>query len=716
MANDARLEIILAAKDMSQQAFSKVQQRLEGFKRSITSVQSMVAALGVGVGFAGLAKSAVSVADSFEQMQMKLEQLNRGRGKEILDELNAWAKVMPVDTRQAVDSFIMMQAYGLQPTIDKMTTLVDVATVMGEDALPRVSRALGQMQAKGKVSAEELLQLTEVGINANKYLVDAFGKTVEELQKTKVPIEQVIDAIWKGLSGEYGGAATKAQNTWRGMTEMLKSELVDLSKTVMDAGLFDGLKSGLREVTELTADWAKQNKGLIETKVPEYVKDTTTAINGMISTYRALPDDVIGAAGVGIVGRMFFGTWKAGAALGYVSAFNDQLKRFDLHLGGIGEKLRAESRAERNILDVLAGRRDWNTGILKGAYDRRDPKDEISSSSLFLERAAAGYQDPVMRYAREMKVRRTAALRAGAEAAAAAADEAKKQLKQLTDEVKKYQEEFELALMGQSPLEEYMAGGNAGNVLDRMDYDRLARIREEAKKVYGEDGDWITRHREEIGPYDADRVKATLAEISRQGEETMNQWVELSQRTAEAMQENFSDLFFDAFTGKLKSLEDYASAIFTSIQRMAADMAAQFATQAIFGGKAVGATAGGGGLVGLLGSLFGSGGSATMSSTTALALVKHAGGTVDGSGPTRAIPAWMLSGAPRLHNGLAPDEYPAILQRGERVVSKRDAARSGATTININVAAPQGRLDRESIAGVQTALYTTLNRAGRRNA
>jgi tape measure domain-containing protein len=721
MANDARLEIVLAAKDMSQQAFNKVQERLAGLKRTMTSVQGLLATAGIGYGLGGLAKSVVGVADSFEQMQMKLEQLNSGRGKQILDELNQWAKRMPVDTREAVNTFIQMQAYGLQPTIEKMTTLVDVATVMGQEALPRVSRALGQMQAKGKVSAEEMLQLTEVGINANKYLVSAFGKTVEELQKTKVPIEQVIDAIWKGLAGEYGGAAAKASNTWRGMMEALESEFVDLSKTIMDAGLFDGLKSGLREVTELTSEWATQNKGLIAVKVPEYIKTTSETISGLIGLYQSLPDDVIGSAGAGIAGRIIFGSWRAGAMVAAINELNEGLRVYGMNIGAIADRYRDAAKASQNILDVITGKRDWNTGILKGAYDRRDPKDEIQGSELFMQRAAGGYDDPVVRYSREFTQRRREAIRKAQEAAA----EAAKEVKKLAEEVKKYQDEFALALMGGSRLDEYMLGGNPDNVIGRMETERLARIREEAKQVYGaagSDGDYITRHREEIGPYDADRVKKTMEEIRAQSEESMGGLVELSARTAEAMQDNFSDLFFDAFTGKLKSLEDYAEAVFTSIQRMLADIAAQMATQAIFGGGSVGGTAGGGGLMGALGSLAGlfggsagGGSSAVMSSTTALALVKHAGGVVDGTGPARRIPAWMLSGAPRLHNGLAPDEYPAILQRGERVVSKSQA-QMPAANITINVAAPQGRLDRESIAGLQTALYTTINRAGRRNA
>jgi hypothetical protein len=289
------------------------------------------------------------------------------------------------------------------------------------------------------------------------------------------------------------------------------------------------------------------------------------------------------------------------------------------------------------------------------------------------------------------------------------ADAAKRTMEQLAAEVKKYSEEFNEALMGQSRLEEYTSGGRSENAILRMEQERVARIREEAKKLYGEDGDYITRHREEIGPYDADRVKKTMDEIKAQNEETMSSLVQLSQRTAERMQDNFSSFFFDAMKGELKSLEDYVNAVMDSILRAVSDMAGQLATQAIFGGGAVGGMGGGGGLIGWLAGLFGGGGS-TMSQTTALGLVRHAGGWVDGSGPHRAMPAWMLASAPRLHNGLAPDEYPAILQRGERVLSRRDAGRPSAN-ITINVAAPAGRMDRESLSQLQAGLMATLSRS-----
>ena len=253
------------------------------------------------------------------------------------------------------------------------------------------------------------------------------------------------------------------------------------------------------------------------------------------------------------------------------------------------------------------------------------------------------------------------------------ADAAKRTMEQLAAEVKKYSEEFNEALMGQSRLEEYTSGGRSGNAILRMEQERVARIREEAAKLYGADGDYITRHREEIGPYEAERTKRTLDAIARQGEESMGEWVQLSERTAEAMETNFSDLFFDAFTGKLKSAEDYFRAFSDSIARMAADLAGQMAKTALFGASP------GQSLGGLFGLLFG-GGSSTMDQSTALALVKHAGGDVDGGGARRTLPAWMIASAPRLHGGLYPGEYPAIRQRGETVLPRG----AGGVSVTVN--------------------------------
>jgi len=96
--------------------------------------------------------------------------------------------------------------------------------------------------------------------------------------------------------------------------------------------------------------------------------------------------------------------------------------------------------------------------------------------------------------------------------------------------------------------------------------------------------------------------------------------------------------------------------------------------------------------------------------------VLHAGGMVGGAGPSRMVPAMAFAGAPRMHGGgfagLKPDEVPAILQRGEMVVPRGQAARygqtqSGATNVNVTIMAR----DAESFRQSRTQVAADIARA-----
>ena len=96
--------------------------------------------------------------------------------------------------------------------------------------------------------------------------------------------------------------------------------------------------------------------------------------------------------------------------------------------------------------------------------------------------------------------------------------------------------------------------------------------------------------------------------------------------------------------------------------------------------------------------------------------ILHAGGTVGSPGPGRMVPAMAFAGAPRMHSGgwagLKPDEVPAILQRGERVLSRRKAAGYGqgqGSTPNISVTI--NARDAESFRQSRTQVAADIARA-----
>lgn len=93
------------------------------------------------------------------------------------------------------------------------------------------------------------------------------------------------------------------------------------------------------------------------------------------------------------------------------------------------------------------------------------------------------------------------------------------------------------------------------------------------------------------------------------------------------------------------------------------------------------------------GGIFG-GGAAAAANPMVNASIWHTGGMVGAGAPMRAVPVTAFADAPRLHSGgwagLRPDEVPAILQRGERVLNRREAAgygrgSSAGTGVTVNI-------------------------------
>ena len=101
----------------------------------------------------------------------------------------------------------------------------------------------------------------------------------------------------------------------------------------------------------------------------------------------------------------------------------------------------------------------------------------------------------------------------------------------------------------------------------------------------------------------------------------------------------------------------------------------------------------------------------------------HEGGLVGTGGTMRMMPALAFAGAPRLHGGgyLKPDEMPAILQRGERVLNRTEAAdyergRGGASSpimLTFNVSTPDASSFRRAQSQITAEMAAAIERSRR---
>ncbi len=208
---------------------------LESAKTSIGGLKDHAAGLAtIGAGLTasltapilGIGTAAVQAAGQMQQTVKSFETL-LGSGQAaaaMLKDLENFAKSTPFEFNQLVDASKRMLAFGFTATdvIPTLTAIGDsVAALGGNGAMvDRVTTALGQMKAKGKASAEEMLQLAEAGIPAWDMLAKGVGLSVAEtmkaVQQGKVGAEAAIGSLVSGMTEKFGGLMAEQSTTLLG--------------------------------------------------------------------------------------------------------------------------------------------------------------------------------------------------------------------------------------------------------------------------------------------------------------------------------------------------------------------------------------------------------------------------------------------------------------------------------------------------------------------
>lgn len=120
--------------------------------------------------------------------------------------------------------------------------------------MERIIRALGQMKAQGRVSREELNQLSEVGLPAMKMLADAFGTTTAEMSNMikngTVPVEAAISGLLGQIRQLYGSQTEALSGSFEVMTSNF-GDFVDQAQQALGSGIFETNKRRLQELTQI---------------------------------------------------------------------------------------------------------------------------------------------------------------------------------------------------------------------------------------------------------------------------------------------------------------------------------------------------------------------------------------------------------------------------------------------------------------------------------
>lgn len=179
----------------------------------------------------------------------------------MIEKMRDFAAKTPLTLENVISGGSLLMSYGVDESnlIDTMTKLGDLASGNAEK-MNRITLAYGQMLAKGKVTGEELMQMTEAGVPLQTALAESIGVTGEEFSKMvsagKVGIDDLNKAITELTTGDgkFAGMMEKQSETMQGMLSTLQDNVSEFFRK-MGEGAFGEVKSALQEASNLLAEW-----------------------------------------------------------------------------------------------------------------------------------------------------------------------------------------------------------------------------------------------------------------------------------------------------------------------------------------------------------------------------------------------------------------------------------------------------------------------------
>ncbi len=247
----------------------KVSSFASGARRSLLAVGGVLgraAAVGGGVAAGGLIGSIVYAGFKFDDLKQKSTiafTTMLGSGKKaaaFLKELTGFANKTPFELPGLIQASQKLLAVGFQAKqiIPTLTAVGNAVSGMGGDpqAMETTIRAIGQVQSKGRLMAEEMMQLNEAGTFSWKALATEIGTSVPKamalVQKGAVSSDAFLAAFAANSNRRFGGMMEQQSHTFSGLLSTLKDKFSQVSGTVMQP-FFDLAVKGMESLVKTTS-------------------------------------------------------------------------------------------------------------------------------------------------------------------------------------------------------------------------------------------------------------------------------------------------------------------------------------------------------------------------------------------------------------------------------------------------------------------------------
>jgi tape measure domain-containing protein len=261
----AQLRAFSKALDQSEKSVTQTSKKMSVFGEANAQLASGIKG-GINMALASMPMVMVAAGAAALKLGMDMEQTrvaftsltgSAELANAHLEELRKFAASTPFQFTELTAASKKMMAFGFaaKDVIPMLTDIGDATSALGAGSagIDSVVRALGQMTAKGKVSAQEMNQLTEVGINGWKYLAKGMNKTTAEVmalsEKGLIPAGKAVDHLLKGMREDFGGGMAAQSKTAAGQLSNLVDSLVEVGTTIGEI-MLPALKAAITKLGE----------------------------------------------------------------------------------------------------------------------------------------------------------------------------------------------------------------------------------------------------------------------------------------------------------------------------------------------------------------------------------------------------------------------------------------------------------------------------------
>jgi tape measure domain-containing protein len=231
----------------------------------IMMVQGLTRALfGLPTAFA---RAGLSAASFKEQSLLGLGTMlgSQGAGESMFAEADRMAKATGTDLREMVGRYTQLTAMGFkgEQMRQVLAGVGDLSIVGGQEKGSRALLAITQIKAKGRLSAEELMQqLAETGVDIDAVYGILGRRTgrdkpgvLKAMEKGEIGADLGIESILEFIQGRYSGGklgsmAAKNANTGAGLWTNLKSSL---DRFLMDLDKSEGYRKAKQALRNLVS-------------------------------------------------------------------------------------------------------------------------------------------------------------------------------------------------------------------------------------------------------------------------------------------------------------------------------------------------------------------------------------------------------------------------------------------------------------------------------